>query len=111
MLIYSDVGPGGVVAAVFPDTDQVFLNDPTWDIDEAYKAYAPAMKISHNIGASHDFSFLDGYTGRIWLIDRADMYLYNAIPKENIRVLEETKKTYTTYHDYSYGVMLLEKVS
>lgn len=109
LIIYSDVGPGGVMAAVFPEVDQVFLNDPTWDIDEAYKAYAPAMKISHNLGASHDWSFLDEYTGRIWLIDRADMYLYNAFPKENTKVLGETKCFYTKYHDYSYGIMLIEK--
>jgi len=109
ILIYSDIGPGGVTTAVFPELNQVFLNDPTWGIDEAYKAFAPNLKIVHNLGDSHDWSFLDDYTGRIWLVDREGMNLYNPFPKENTRILKETKTFYTTYHDYSYAVMLLEK--
>lgn len=109
IIVYSDVGPGGVITAMFPEYRSVFLCDPTWGVDEAYKAYAPGMEIVHNLGDSNDWSFLDGYTGRIWLIHSANMWLYEVFPKENTRVLKETKQIYTSYHDYSYGVMLIEK--
>lgn len=109
IFIYSDVGPGGVIAAVFPNSKHYFLCDPTWDVDEAYKSYAPTMEIVHNLGDSHDWEFLKNYTGRIWLIHSADMWIYEVFPKENTRVLKDLKQIYTSYHDYSYGVMLLEK--
>lgn len=67
------------------------------------------MKIIHNLGDSHDWSFLNEYTGRIWLIHSADMNIYNVFPKENTKILKDVKQIYTSYHDYSYGVMLLEK--
>lgn len=100
---------GGVVTAMFPEYRSVFLCDPTWGVDEAYKAYGPGMEIVHNLGDSHDWEFLKEYTGRIWLIHAADMWLYEVFPKENTRVLKDLKQIYTSYHEYSYGVMLLEK--
>ena len=109
IIIYSDVGPGGVVSAVFPEYRNIFLCDPTWNVDEAYKAYGPGMEIVHNLGDSHDWEFLKEYKGRIWLIHAADMWIYKVMPKENIRVLKDLKQIYTSYHEYSYGVMLLEK--
>lgn len=109
IIVYSDVGPGGVITSVFPEYRSVFLCDPTWNVDEAYKAYAPGMEIVHNLGDSHDWEFLKEYKGRIWLIHASDMWIYNVMPKENIKVLKDLKQIYTSYHEYSYGVMLLEK--
>lgn len=110
ILVYSDVGAGGVVCAVFPDNKQYFLCDPTWEVEEAYKAYGPGMKVVNNLeNGDHDYSFLAGYKGRIWLIDTEGMGLYDNFPKENTRVLKENKKFSTTYHEYNFGVMLLEK--
>ena len=54
-------------------------------------------------------NILKEYKGRIWLIHAADMWIYNVIPKENIKVLKDLKQIYTSYHEYSYGIMLLEK--
>ena len=35
--------------------------------------------------------------------------LYDKLPKENIKVLEDVKKFDTKYHDNIYNIMLLEK--
>lgn len=57
-----------------------------------------------------NWDFLKDYKGRIWLIDSEYMGLYNdEFPKENITILKETKRIDTTYHNYIYNVMLVEK--
>lgn len=109
MIVFSDVGVGGVVTSMFPEYRSVFLCDPTWNVDEAYKAYAPGMEIVHNLGDSHDWEFLKEYTGRICLVHAADMWIYEVLPKENIKIIKDKEQIYTKYHDYSYGVMILEK--
>ena len=104
IIIYSNIGNGGVVAAYFPDNKQYFLNFAYWDVEEAYKAYGPGMETVTN------WDFLENYTGRIWLIDSENMGLYNDdFPKENTKILKETKRIDTKYHDYIYNVMLIEK--
>ena len=109
IMVFSDIGVGGVIAAVFPDSKQYFLCDPTWDVEEAYKSYAPGMVILENLENGRDWSFLEEFTGRIWLIDNSGMGIANEFPLENTRVLKDCKKFYTSYHEYSYGIMLLEK--
>lgn len=103
IIVYSNIGNGGVVAAYFPDNKQYFLNFAYWDVEEAYKAYGPGME------TVYDYGFLDDYKGRIWLIDSEYMGLYEEFPKENINVLKEAKRIDTNYHEYIYNVMLLEK--
>lgn len=103
IIVYSNIGNGGVIAAYFPEYEQYFLNFDHWDVEEAYRAYGPGMR------TVTDWSFLDDYTGRIWLIDSRDMGLYNIFPKENTRVLLDTKEIDTKYHEYLYNIMLLEK--
>ena len=104
IIIYSNIGNGGVVAAYFPDNKQYFLNFAYWDVEEAFKAYGPGMETVTN------WDFLKDYKGRIWLIDSEYMGLYNdEFPKENITILKETKRIDTTYHNYIYNVMLVEK--
>lgn len=104
IIIYSNIGNGGVVAAYFPENKQYFLNFSFWDVEEAYKAYGPGMETVTN------WDFLEEYTGRIWLIDSENMGLYNdEFPKENITILKETKRIDTLYHNYIYNVMLVEK--
>jgi len=104
IIIYSNIGNGGVIAAYFPNNKQYFLNFAYWDVVEAYKAYGPGMETVTN------WDFLKDYTGRIWLIDSENMGLYNNdFPKENTKILKETKRIDTKYHDYIYNVMLIEK--
>ncbi len=103
IIVYSNIGNGGVVCALFPDNKQYFLNFDHWDIDVAYQAYGPGME------TVYDYSFLDNYTGRIWLIDSENMGLFENIPKNNIITVYESKEIYTAYHDYIYNIMLIEK--
>ena len=103
IIVYSNIGNGSIIATFFTENDQYFLNFAHWDVEEAYKAYGPQMK------TVTDYSFLDNYKGRIWLIDSEYMGLYEEFPKESIIVLKEAKRFDTKYHDYIYNVMLLEK--
>ena len=103
LIIYSNIGNGGVVAAYFPENKQYFLNLEYWDVEEAYKAYGPGMETVTT------WDFLDEYTGRIWLIDSENIDLYNSMPKDNIEVIEEAKRIDTKYHDYIYNIILVEK--
>lgn len=103
ILVYSNIGNGGVIAAYFPNNTQYFLNLQNWDIEEAYKAYAPGMK------TVYDYSFLDDFKGKIWIIDSENMEFYKEFPKENTKVLKEAKRIDVKYHDYIYNILLLEK--
>lgn len=104
IIIYSNIGNGGVVCALFPDNKQYFVNLAGWeDIENAYKAYGPGME------TVSDFSFLEGFTGRIWVIDSEAKDFYEAIPKDNIVLLRTAKTFYTPYHGYVYNISLVEK--
>lgn len=104
ILIYSNIGNGGVVAALFPNNTQYFYNGAYWDVEEAYKAYGPGMKTIYNYN-----DVLENYKGRIWLIDSDNLGLFDEIPKENTKVIKEPRKFVTKYHDYVYGIVLIEK--
>ena len=103
IIVYSNIGNGGVIAAYFPKIEQYFLNFAHWDVEEAYKAYGPGMKTVTS------YDFLNNYKGRIWLIDSENMGLYDDFPKENTKILKNTKRIDTKYHNYIYNVLLLEK--
>lgn len=103
IIVYSNIGNGGVIAANFPNNKQYFLNFEQWDVKEAYKAYGPGMETVIS------YDFLENYTGRIWLIDSEYMGLYENFPKEHIKVLKGAKRFDTKYHNYIYNIMLLEK--
>lgn len=103
IIIYSNIGNGGVIAAFFPENTQYFINGSHWDVVEAYKAYGPGMT------TVDDYSFLDTIHGRIWLIDSENMGLYNDISKEELTVIKDVQKFNTKYQDYKYSIMLLEK--
>lgn len=107
IIIYSNVGSGfgvgGVCAAKYTQYKQYFLNLEGWGIEEAYKAYGPQMT------TVRDWDFLNNYEGRIWIIMPESMELYDKIPKENINIINETKKFDTKYHNNIYNVMLVEK--
>ena len=103
IIVYSNIGNGGVVAANFPENKQYFLNFDHWDVVEAYKAYGPGMETVES------YDFLKEYKGRIWLIDSENMGLYDNFPKENTKILKQTERFDVRYHDYIYNVMLLEK--
>lgn len=104
IIVYSNIGNGGVIAAFFPENKQYFYNGAYWDVEEAYKAYGPGMETIYNYN-----DILENYHGRIWLIDSEYMGLYNEFPKDGITVLEGPKRFDTKYQNYIYNIMLLEK--
>lgn len=104
ILVYSNIGNGGVIAAFFPDNKQYFYNGEYWDVEEAYKAYGPGMEIIYNYE-----DILKDYHGRIWLIDSENCELYHSFPKEGTTTLVEPIKFNTKYQNYIYTIVLLEK--
>ena len=104
IIIYSNIGNGGVVAAFFPENKQYFINGQHWDVEEAYKAYGPGMETVYTCEEA-----IKDYHGRIWLIDSEYMGLYEEFPKEGITVLKGPERFDTKYQDYIYNIMLLEK--
>ena len=104
IIIYSNIGNGGVIAAFFPDNKQYFYNGAFWQIEEAYKAYGPGMEIIYNYN-----DVLENYHGRIWLIDSEVMSLWEEFPKEGIKVINEARRFDTKYQDYIYNILLVEK--
>ena len=104
ILIYTNIGNGGVVAAFFPEYKQYFINKDHWDVEVAYKAYGPGMETVYSFE-----DVLENFHGRIWLIDSEGMGLWNEFPKDDIKVLKDKVEFKTKYQNYNYGIMLLEK--
>lgn len=104
IIVYSNIGNGGVIAAFFPEYKQYFYNGAHWDVEEAYKAYGPGMETIYSYE-----DILKDYHGRIWLIDSEYMGLYEEFPKEGITVLKDAVRFDTKYQNYIYNIMLLEK--
>ena len=104
IIVYSNIGNGGVIAAFFPDNMQYFYNGQHWDIEKAYEAYGPNFKVIYDYN-----EILKDYHGRIWLIDSEYMGLYEEFPKDDIVTLDGPNRFDTKYQDYIYNIMLLEK--
>jgi len=96
---------GGVLASYFPDNKQYFYNQWNWDVEEAYKAYAPAMETVY----SYD-EVLDDYQGRVWVVGTAGSNIYKEVPTENMNMIIEAKEYKIAYQNCSYQFTLFEKV-
>lgn len=104
IIVYSNIGNGGVIAAFFPDNKQYFYNGAHWDVEEAYKAYGPGMETIYSYE-----DILKDYEGRIWLIDSENCGLYKEFPKEGLKTIIEPTEFRTKYQNYIYTIVLLEK--
>ena len=103
IIIYSDVITNSCMSIYFPNNKQYFLNLENWDVEEAYKAYAPQMETVRN------WDFLNDFSGRIWIMDTSDQKLYNILKEQNINVIYDNKVIDTKYHYYNFNIMLIEK--
>ena len=105
IFLYSKIGNGGMIATYFPNNKQYFMNLEHWGVEEAYKAYLPAMETKEN------WDFLKDFKGRIWLIDDDSNQFYEneEFHGENINVLKEEKQFKIKYHNLTYNVILIEK--
>lgn len=104
ILIYSDMGNGGVAAINLKNNKQYFINLGNWSIEEAYKAYAPQMEV-----ASTPEEAMEKATGKIIIVDTGDLTLYNKIKDNTNYKVISTKKIETKYHNYTYNIIELEK--
>lgn len=103
IIIYSDIGNGGVVAATIDTNKQYFLNLENWSIEEAYKAYSPQMEVAYSVE-----EVAKKASGRIFIIDKGDLSLYNNLEnKEQYREVE-IKKFETRYKNYTYQIVTLK---
>ena len=104
IMMYADMGNGGVVATKLDNTKQYFVNLGHWSIEEAYKAYAPQMGVVTTPEEAEQQS-----KGRIFIIDTGDLKLYNEIKNDNKYKTVSIKKFEAKYHNYTYNMFILEK--
>ncbi len=105
VIMYSNINNGGVIAALIETNKQYFLNLDYWTIEEAYKAYLPQMEVAYSID-----EVVKKTNGRIFIIDTADLSLYNNMEnKEQFKEIE-IKEFKPKYKNYTYKIIILEKI-
>lgn len=104
IMIYSDMGNGGVAATLVSENKQYFVNLGNWSIEDAYKAYAPQMGVVSTINQA-----LEKATGRIFIVDTGDFTLYNQIKDDSRYRTVSIEKFEAKYHNYIYNMVILEK--
>ena len=106
IIVYSDMGNGGIAAVFLDENEQYFINLGNWSIEEAYKAYAPQMGVKTTLEDA-----INEAEGRIIIIDTADNTLYNQIKDNEEYKTVSTQKIEAKYHNYTFNVAILEKNS
>lgn len=104
IIIYSNIGTGGVVAVTFSDVHQYFLNPYTTAEAQAYQAFAPQMDITYNWS-----DVLDGYTGRIWVVGDSSLSELDGVLDIRGTSLISSETFQAPYETLDYGISLVEK--
>ncbi len=104
IMIYSDMGNGGVTATKLSENKQYFINLGNWSIEDAYKAYGPQMEV-----ALTPEEAMEKATGKIVIVDTGDLTLYNKIKDNNNYKTISIEKFEAKYHNYTYNIVTLEK--
>ena len=100
----SNFGTGSVVSLNFTDNKQFYYNPSDWGVEAAYKAFGEQLKIYTNL------DFLNDCNGRIWIIDSENSDYYNTVfNNDNYNVISR-KTIKTGYENYTYNMILVEKV-
>ena len=105
IIVYKNDGTGFVLSANFPQYTQYFYDKEHWNVEEAYKAYGP------NMTTVYDLSFLDDYTGRIWLINAGNNVLLEQVEEkygEAVQLVSQQNFS-VKYKKYQYTFNLVEK--
>lgn len=98
-----ELGSGSVINVNLPGYTTYFYDAENWNVEKAYEAYAPDMKIIYNLDV------LKNYSGRIWLVDSYDYNLYNEIIENyNVETIEK-QEIFTKYKGYNYRLILINK--
>lgn len=109
IIIYSNAINGAVVTTEISqkhDNISYFYDKENWNVEEAYKAFAPYMEIKDTLN-----EILDNYSGRVWIIEAGNTHdLLNEIAeKYNINKIEDRQFT-NKYKNYQYTIELIEKL-
>lgn len=115
VIVYPGIGTGAIMAAKFPQYKQYYYNAEDWGVEEAYKAFGPAMQTY----TTDDFLNDEECQGRIWLVldfYKVD-YFNEKFNNENYRVLAK-KQYFTKYNkekaqnkETEYNIYLIEKIN
>lgn len=115
VIVYPGIGTGAIMVAKFPQYKQYFYNAEDWGVEEAYKAFGPAMQTY----TTDDFLNDEECQGRIWLVldfYKVD-YFNEKFNNENYRVLAK-KQYFTKYNkekaqnkETEYNIYLIEKIN
>ncbi|MBR3720850.1 MAG: glycosyltransferase family 39 protein [Clostridia bacterium] len=100
----SNFGTGSVVALNFTSNKQFYYNPSNWGVEAAYRAFGDQLTIYTNT------DFLNECNGRIWIIDSENSDYYNKVfNNENYKEISR-KLIKTGYEDYTYNMILVEKI-
>ncbi|MBE5806421.1 MAG: hypothetical protein E7313_06960 [Clostridiales bacterium] len=99
-----NLGTGTVVSLYFENNKKYFYNPEDWGVGEAYKAFGNEFITCTNT------EFLDECNGRVWIIDSENCDNYNRLFNNEEYILIQKKLIKTTYEDYVYNLILVEKV-
>ena len=115
VIVYPGIGTGAIMSAKFPQYKQYFYNAEDWGVEEAYKAFGPAMQTY----TTDDFLNDEECQGRIWLLldfYKVD-YFNEKFNNDNYRVLAK-KQYFTKYNkekaqnkETEYNIYLIEKIN
>ena len=115
VIVYPGIGTGAIMAAKLPQYKQYYYNAEDWGVEEAYKAFGPAMQTY----TTDDFLNDEECQGRIWLVldfYKVD-YFNEKFNNENYRVLAQ-KQYFTKYNkekaqnkETEYNIYLIEKIN
>lgn len=101
----SNFGTGSVISLYFTEHKQVFYNPSNWGVGPAYRAFGDQLEIWTNT------DFLNECTGRVWVIDSDNKDYYNKVfNNDDFKVISE-KTIKTGYENYSYNMILVERVN
>jgi hypothetical protein len=105
IIVFEGSGEGFSTTAFFFDNQKYFYNKDNWGVEEAYKAFEPNFEVCEKD------KIMEKSVDRIWVIDSA----YGSTAEELYGDESEYKKIseeqfFTTYHDYSWKITLIEKI-
>ena len=103
-VVYSDCGVVSVAANHCLESQVYFYNADNWGVQEAYKAFGP------NYETVITDDFIDEISSdRIWVIDNAWGSAADDIFGDETKYKKVSEeKFYTDYHDYGWGITLIE---
>ncbi|MCL2355090.1 MAG: hypothetical protein FWC68_04390 [Oscillospiraceae bacterium] len=97
IIVHRCVGATSIVIR-FPDNKHYFYNPGNWGVEEAYRAFGTHFSVRTTL------DFLEEYTGRIWIINEANILDY----LENVNIISKAEFN-MAYNNLNYRIMLIEK--